>query len=176
MEKQVHKVGLGGGCHWCTEAVFQSLKGVRKVEQGYIASTGQETSYSEGVIVHFNPDTISLQILIQIHLHTHNSSSDHSMRDRYRSAVYVFSEAQAAEAQRILDMLCDDFDQPPITQVLPYKGFRASREAIRNYYYSDPERPFCKSFIDPKIQILIQKFSDQICRQKLPEASIVEKN
>ena len=57
--KKLDKIGLGGGCHWCTEAVFQSLKGVHLVEQGYIASEGIAASFSEAVIVHYNPDTVS---------------------------------------------------------------------------------------------------------------------
>ena len=60
------KIALGGGCHWCTEAVFQSLIGVHKVEQGFVASTDENTSFSEAVIVHFSPEAISLQTLIEI--------------------------------------------------------------------------------------------------------------
>ena len=83
------KIALGGGCHWCTEAVFQSLIGVERVEQGYVASTGNNNSFSEAVIVHFNTERISLKTLIEIHLHTHKSTSNHSLRERYRSAVYL---------------------------------------------------------------------------------------
>ena len=67
------KIALGGGCHWCTEAVFQSLKGVEKVNQGYVASTGENNWFSEAVIVHFNDEIITLKTLIEIHLHTHKS-------------------------------------------------------------------------------------------------------
>ena len=61
------QIGFGGGCHWCTEAVFASLKGVDRVEQGWIASYGDAESFSEAVIVTFNEEQIPLKDLIQIH-------------------------------------------------------------------------------------------------------------
>ena len=76
------KIGFGGGCHWCTEAVFQSLIGVETVEQGYIASEDDMTSFSEAIIVHFNQEEITLKALIEIHLFTHKSTSNHSMRSK----------------------------------------------------------------------------------------------
>lgn len=88
----MRKVGFGGGCHWCTEAVFQSLVGVIKVEQGFIAPLEVRNAFSEAVVVHFNQDEIGLKNLIEIHLRTHNSTSAHSMRDKYRSAIYAFDE------------------------------------------------------------------------------------
>ena len=84
MSSKIDQIALGGGCHWCTEAIFQSLIGVIKVEQGYVSSTGENSIFSEAVIIHFNAAKISLSNLIEIHLHTHNSISHHSMRDKYR--------------------------------------------------------------------------------------------
>jgi peptide-methionine (S)-S-oxide reductase len=73
-------VGLGGGCHWCTEGVFTSLIGITKVDQGWIASNSEHFSLYEAIEVYFDPAVISLSDLIEIHLHTHASSSNHSMR------------------------------------------------------------------------------------------------
>src|SRR3954451_12716902 len=85
-----NKIGFGGGCHWCTEAVFLSLKGVEQVEQGWIASQPPYDAFSEAVVVTYDPLVITLTDLITIHLHTHASTSNHSMRQKYRSAVYWF--------------------------------------------------------------------------------------
>ena len=153
------KIALGGGCHWCTEAVFQALKGVVKVEQGYVASVDSSTSFSEAVIIHFNEAIIALSVLIEIHLHTHKSTSNHSMRDKYRSAIYYFSEAQKKEATDILNGFKNTFEEEIITEVLPFSEFKASREAIQNYYKKNPEKPFCKQFINPKLELLVNKFS-----------------
>lgn len=155
------KIGFGGGCHWCTEAVFQSLRGVDRVEQGYVASEGVNSSFSEAVIVYFSSELISLQTLVQIHLHTHNSTSQHSMREKYRSAVYTFSEKQKEEADLILVQFQKEFDNALITEVLSFSEFKASREQITNYYYKNPEKPFCKSFIDPKLKVLLNRFSKE---------------
>lgn len=158
---KLQKIGLGGGCHWCTEAVFQSLKGVCKVEQGFIASTGAHTSFSEAVIVHFSEDAIGLSDIIAIHLHTHNSTSQHSMRNKYRSAVYVFAEAEVDHISNMLESLQKDFHKKLITQVLPFGAFKASDSQFHDYYITDPDRPFCKTHIAPKLQMLKTKFSKE---------------
>ncbi|UPS92184.1 peptide-methionine (S)-S-oxide reductase [Bizionia sp. M204] len=163
----IFKIALGGGCHWCTEAVFQSLKGVEKVEQGYVASIGEYESFSEAVIVHFNSNCVNLKTLINIHLLTHKSTVNHSMRNKYRSAVYTFSEAQHLEVAMLIESFQQDFDQKLVTQVLPFSDFKASREAIQNYYRKNPEKPFCETFINPKLKLLLQQFSTYTDQEKL---------
>lgn len=155
------KIGMGGGCHWCTEAVFQSLIGVNKVEQGYIASTGENSEFSEAVIVYFDNSLISLEKLIEIHLYTHKSTSNHSMRKKYRSAVYTFSKAQYHQVQNILKILQNQFDDPLVTAVLQFNSFKPSREELRDYYLKDPEKPFCKRFIVPKLHLLRKEFAEE---------------
>ena len=162
MNKRIHKIALGGGCHWCTEAVFQALNGVEKVEQGYVASAVPYDAFSEAVIVHFEPEIIPLEMLIEIHLHTHKSTSNHSFRSKYRSAVYFYSEEQKRDAQRIRAQLQEQFVQPLITQVLSFKHFQASRESLHDYYKSDPEKPFCKTYIAPKLQLLMQQYAKHL--------------
>ena len=165
--EMLQKIVFGGGCHWCTEAVFQSLIGVSKVEQGFVASTGDNNAFSEAVIVHFNSEEISLKSLIEIHLHTHKSTSNHAMRTKYRSAVYVFSEEQKMEAEQILESLQIQFENNLITKVLPFESFKASREQIQNYYYNNPEKPFCERFINPKMEVLLKRFSNYTNKNKL---------
>lgn len=161
------KIGLGGGCHWCTEAVFQSLKGVVKVEQGWIASEGEASTLSEAVIVNFNPSQISLEVLIEIHLHTHKSTSEHSMRMKYRSAIYYFDEEQQLKVAQFLNGFQDKFDNQLVTQVLPYLTFKPSGADIENYYFKNPKKPFCASFIDPKLKFLLSTFSIYTDKEKL---------
>lgn len=152
--KKLHKIGLGGGCHWCTEAVFQSLNGVTNVEQGYIASLQPHESLSEAVIVHYDPESIPLEDLIHIHLHTHKSTSPHSFRTKYRSAIYYFEDTNSDLILSILSNLQNEFELPLVTLVLPFASFVASREQIQNYYQKGPDRPFCKQYIHPKLQLL----------------------
>ena len=165
MDKLI-KIGFGGGCHWCTEAVFQSLKGVYKVDQGYIASDGKNHSFSEAVIVYFNPLEITLKSLIEIHLYTHKSTSNHRMRDKYRSAVYSFSNKQERDSKVIIENLQQEFDGQIITTVIPFLEFKASREAIQNYYQKHSDKPFCRNYINPKLEVLLQKFSETVIQEK----------
>ena len=163
----IKTAGFGGGCHWCTEAVFSSLKGVLSVKQGWISSIGDHASFSEGVIIEYDTDTITLDVLIAVHLYTHSSTSLHSMRDKYRSAIYTFNEADSDTALTAVEQLQSDFNSPIITQVLPYADFTINREELLNYYYSDPARPFCENYINPKLKMLMEKFSKEIDPAKL---------
>lgn len=151
------KIGFGGGCHWCTEAVFDSLNGVSMVEQGWIASETPHDSYSEAVIVHFDPVIISLEILIEIHLRTHSSSSSHSMRGKYRSAIYTFNKLQRNQA---LDFLLEkkQNERRIITQILPFKSFKESPEMYQGYYQKNKNKPFCTTYIDPKLRLIRERF------------------
>ncbi|MBT8300839.1 MAG: peptide-methionine (S)-S-oxide reductase [Maribacter sp.] len=161
------KIGFGGGCHWCTEAVFQSLSGVYQVDQGYIASTGENSNFSEAVIVHYNPKEINLQLLTEIHLRTHKSTVDYQLRSKYRSALYVFSAQQSEKATQIINSLQKDFDTKLITKVLSFHKYKPSQSRFANYYFSNPDKPFCKNHIDPKLNILLKLYSNQINSKKL---------
>jgi peptide-methionine (S)-S-oxide reductase len=163
----LQKIAIGGGCHWCTEAVFQSLRGVYKVEQGFAASKEENSTFSEAVIVHYNSNEIQLKHLINIHLYTHESTSEHSMRSKYRSAVYVFNEADKVFSAKILMELQTDFEKKIITQVLIFNAFKPSDEMFHDYYYSDKEKPFCKTYINPKLKLLLDKFSEHVNSNKL---------
>ena len=166
MKNNVLKIALGGGCHWCTEAVFQSLKGVEKVEQGYVASYGADSSFSEAIVIYYNT-SILLRDLIEIHLHTHQSSSHHSMRNKYRSAIYTFSEKQHKKVIHILNELQSQFENKLITKALSFSKFKASREEIQNYYLKKPNKPFCKKYINPKLQFLLNSYSSHIKKETL---------
>lgn len=155
----MERIGLGGGCHWCTEAVFQSLIGVAKVEQGFISPRGNDSSFSEAIIVHYDSSQIGLKDLIEIHLYTHKSTSDHSMRNKYRSAVYVFDAETMTKSESILKELQKEFEIPLITSVLYFGKFKPSNVQFQDYYYNNPEKPFCETYIAPKLRLLLNKFS-----------------
>lgn len=169
---EVDKVAFGGGCHWCTEAVYQSLIGVEKVEQGYVASTYENAQFSEAVIVHFNRECISLKTLIEIHLLTHASSSDHSMRTSYRSAVYTFGANHFTTVQNLLKGFQKNSQETIVTQVLPFDRFKPSRDQITNYYFKNPKKPFCVTYINPKLQLLLKRFPKVVDDKKVSELTI----
>lgn len=163
----IAKIGFGGSCHWCTEAIFSSIYGVEKVDQGWIRSTGENDSFSEAVIVHFDTTIIPVKTLIEIHLHTHSCSAAHNMRKKYRSAVYYFTTQQGIEVTGSIKQLQVDFDDKIITQVLPFVNFKLNQASFLDYYYSNPEKPFCENIINPKLRILLVKFPKQANQTKL---------
>ncbi|MBT8187820.1 MAG: peptide methionine sulfoxide reductase [Croceitalea sp.] len=156
------KIALGGGCHWCTEAVFQALEGVEQVDQGFVAQESDASSFSEAVVVHFDGHRIGLKDLIEIHLHTHNATANHSMRNKYRSAVYVFEEEDHRKAEMILNELQRDFKTPLVTKVLYFKAFKPSEVQFQNYYLGNPQKPFCERHIAPKLALLSERFSKHV--------------
>jgi peptide-methionine (S)-S-oxide reductase len=155
---EVQRIGFGGGCHWCTEAVFAALRGVIGVEQGFIRADAPDDNFSEAVLLTFQPDKISLGSLIEIHLRTHSSTSNHSMRSKYRSAVYVMDEVQADAARRVLIELGPGFDAPLVTRILPFRAFKASDERFQRYSEKNSGGPFCTTYIDPKLALLRKEF------------------
>lgn len=158
----ISKIGFGGGCHWCTEAVFSSLKGIEKVVQGWVKSTPPSDSYSEGVIVHYDAEKVTLATLLKIHLETHASTSNHSMRHKYRSAVYYFQTSEKEMLQGLLAELALSDHKNYITQVLPFAAFKENKEEYLQYYEKHKEAPFCKRYIDPKISYLADKYPHRI--------------
>lgn len=161
VNKGLERIGFGGSCHWCTEAVFQSIRGVDSVEQGWISPAGKQ-QFSEAVLVHFDPSLVSLEVLVTVHLHSHSSTSEHSMRGKYRSAVYVFSEVQADQVMKAMVPLRKEFGGSIITEILGFGEFKLNSEEFLDYYKTDPERPFCKNYIEPKLKLLLERFGSSV--------------
>lgn len=157
---ELTKIAFGGGCHWCTEAVFQSLIGVEKVEQGWVASNENNKNFSEAVIVQFDTSKIELKTLIEIYLLTHKITSNHSMRKKYRSAIYYFSDKHKLESKLQLRRLQSKFENKIITQVLVFQQFKPSSLEFQDYYKTNPEKPFCKTYIIPKLILLKKDFKE----------------
>ncbi len=147
----MQRIGFGGGCHWCTEAVFQSLRGVENAAQGFIASDPPDDGLSEAVMVTFDAEVADLRALILAHLLTHASTSDHKLRGKYRSAIYTFDPEQADQARKHLQDLSAETGTPFVTRILPHRSFKPSDERFHDYYAKDPGRPFCQTYIDPKL-------------------------
>ncbi len=153
------EAGFGGGCHWCTEGVFQALRGVAQVDQGFVQSDAPTDTWAEGVIVTFDPSVISLATLSEVHLRTHSAARARSPRSKYRSAIYIFAESQRPEADLAIARVADEMGKAVHTLVLPFRHFRASDARFQNYYRTDPSRPFCRRYIDPKLDYIRQHFS-----------------
>ena len=156
----MEKLAFGGGCHWCTEGVFQALRGVEKVDQGFVQSDAPADTWAEGVIVTFDPSVIQLATLSEVHLRTHSATRARSPRSKYRSAIYIFEDRQRHEAELAIAGFAHESGDAVHTVVLPFRSFKASDERYRNYYRTNPSRPFCRRYIDPKLDLIRLHFSE----------------
>ena len=150
------RMAFGGGCHWCTEAVFAALRGT-EVTQGYAASDPPDDAPSEAALVRWDERDVPLPVLVAIHLRTHASASDHQMRGKYRSAIYA-SEADADAARAALAAEARETG-PVVTRVLPLRAFTPSPPQFARYYETrGAEAPFCRTYIEPKLARLRREY------------------
>lgn len=156
----MEKIGFGGGCHWCTEGVFQALRGVIQVDQGFIRSEPPSDPWAEGVVVKFDPAIIGLATLAEVHLRTHSANGTYSPEGRYRSAIYIFEAEQRREVALTVARLAQERNEAARTLVLPFAGFKPSDARYHNYYSTDPNRPFCRRYIDPKLDYIRNNFAN----------------
>ncbi len=155
-------IGFGGGCHWCTEGVFQALRGVIQVDQGFIQSEAPSDTWAEGVIVTFDPAIIGLATLTEVHVRTHSANGTYSPEGRYRSAIYIFEADQRRAVARTIARFAQEMNEATRTLVLPFTGFKPSDARYHDYYRTDPNRPFCRRYIDPKLDYIRRHFADII--------------
>ena len=167
------KVVFGGGCFWCTEAIFQELEGVETVESGYsgggIANpTYREvcsgrTGHAEVVQVTFNPAALSYEDLLRIHLSTHNPTTLNrqgaDVGTQYRSIIFVSNEQQRTSAEKILAEMQEVYAQLIVTEIKNLEAFYRAAPEHQNFYRNNPEEGYCQAIIDPKLEKFRKLFS-----------------
>lgn len=168
----VETATFGGGCFWCTEAIFQELEGVEKVTSGYsggdteyptyAAVCSGDTGHAEVVQVHFNPQVISYADLLRVFLATHNPTSLNrqgaDVGTQYRSIILHHNDSQQRTAEEVIREMQTYFDTMIVTELVPYTTFYQAEENHQNYYRSNPERAYCLAVINPKLQKLRAQF------------------
>jgi len=161
---------LGGGCFWCTEAVFNEIKGVVNVEPGYsggkiasptyeIVSTGT-TGHAEVVQVTFNPSIITFREILDVFFATHDPTTLNRQGTdygtQYRSVIFYHNDEQKTIANLLIEELnkAKVFDAPIVTQVMPFEAFYKAEDYHKDFYKRNPRDPYCKLVITPKINKL----------------------
>ena len=164
---------FGGGCFWCTEAIFRRVRGVSAVESGYAGGASPapdydavcsgRTGHAEVVRVHFDPAQVGYEDLLRIHFGTHDPTTPNRQgADRgtqYRSIVLPANAAQEAAAHRVLAEVAPLFDAPVVTEVAPLAAFFAAEDYHQDYYAHNAAKPYCMAVIDPKLAKLRAKFA-----------------
>lgn len=165
----MEKMTLGGGCFWCTEAVFENIKGVEKIVSGYAGGTvpghptyreicSGLTGHAEVIQVSFDPSIISYKELLEIFMTTHDPTTlNQQGADRgtqYRSVIFYHDEDQHRTALEVLEELKKEFDDPIVTEVTKLPAFYEAEQEHQDYYRNNPSAGYCRVVISPKLQKL----------------------
>jgi peptide-methionine (S)-S-oxide reductase len=169
---------LGGGCFWCTDAVFSMLEGVQQVEPGYAGgsvpnptyeqvSTGT-TGHAEVVQLTFNPDVISFRQILEVFFAVHDPTTlnrqGSDIGTQYRSTILYHNDQQKAIAENLIGELEKEkaWNAPIVTEVQPFRAFYKAEEYHKNYFMKHPEQQYCQLVIAPKIEKLRKTFIQKL--------------
>jgi peptide-methionine (S)-S-oxide reductase len=169
---------LGGGCFWCTEAVYAMLEGIYDVRPGYSGGhvarptyeqvCGKKTGHAEVVQVEFDPRVISYREVLEVFFASHDpTTKDRQGNDtgpQYRSVILTHSDAQHATAESVIREFEAEkaFDAPIVTGVQPFDHFWPAEPEHLDYYRRNPLQPYCAYVISPKVSKVRKKFADRI--------------
>ena len=168
---------LAGGCFWCTEAVYQNLKGVSAVESGYIGGTVENPTYeqvcsgstghAEAIRITFDPDVISYGDLLDIAFATHDPTTlnrqGNDVGTQYRSAIFPHSPSQEAEARAAIARAQPDHAAPIVTMIEPLATWYPAEDYHQQYWDRVGDRnPYCMAVIPPKLAKLRKGFAARI--------------
>lgn len=177
MNKNIQIATVGGGCFWCTEAVFLEVKGVEKVVSGYTGGnapgkpTYREvcsglTGHAEVVQVTFDADIISYEDILVIFMTTHDPTQLNrqgaDVGTQYRSVIYYHNEAQYTTAKKVLADLTPVFEATIVTEVSPLDIFYEAEDQHQDYYRNNQSQGYCSFVITPKLQKLRKLHADKL--------------
>lgn len=162
---------LAGGCFWCTEAIFQRLKGVESVTSGYTGGSSEKPNYhqiamgntghTEAIQIIYNPRIISFEKLLEIFFALHDSTTLNrqgaDVGTQYRSAIFYHDKEQKQAAQNAKTNV-----ENSTTEITPFTKFYKAEEEHKNYYDANRSQPYCQIVIDPKITKLYEEFKNEV--------------
>lgn len=175
MKSTTELATFGSGCFWCTEAVFQNVRGVWSVVSGYAGGSMDHPTYeqvssgnsghAEVVQIEFDPIVVSFEQLLEIFFLTHNPTTlnrqGNDIGTQYRSVIFTHSEQQKNAAERVKSRLESEhvFDDPIVTEIVPFGKFFKAEDYHQDYFANNPDQPYCQAVINPKLAKLRQKFA-----------------
>ena len=168
-------ITLGGGCFWCTEAVFERVRGISHVQSGYCNGAVPQPSYeqvctgrtghNEVVRLTFDPAVISTQQILEIFFAIHDPTTPNRQGNdvgtQYRSGIYFHTSEQQQVAQAMLEQLAQDrvFDAPLTTELAPEQNFWPAENYHHQYYARNPGQGYCAAVVGPKVAKFRQTFT-----------------
>ncbi|BAO56510.1 peptide-methionine (S)-S-oxide reductase MsrA [Nonlabens marinus] len=167
---------LAGGCFWCTEAVFQRVKGVTSVEPGFCGGNIKNppyrevvqgrTGHAEAIRIVYDESIVSYSNLLEVFMATHDPTTlnrqGYDIGSHYRSAIFYVNEEQEKIARDYVEDLEEsgEFDDPIVTEIAPGSAFYPAEKHHENYYNNNRDQDYCQIIIDPKIRKLLSKHAD----------------
>jgi len=161
-------VAFGGGCFWCTEAVFLQLNGVISVTSGYAGGTTErptyeevctgKTGHAEVIKVEYDPSVISFRKLLEVFFSAYDPTTPNrqgaDVGTQYRSMILYASDAERREAEQCLAELtaAQKFEKPIVTEIKPLAAFYPAEAYHRNFYAQNPEETYSRAVIAPKLE------------------------
>lgn len=167
---------LGGGCFWCTEAVYLEVRGVTKVESGYTGGaqpnptyeqvcTG-ETGHAEVVRLEFDPAEVSYRDLLEIFFTIHDPTTlnrqGNDVGTQYRSSIFYQSPEQEATARQVMAEMAHVWDAPLVTELAPAAPFFKAEDYHQNYFAQHPLQGYCAFIVAPKVAKFRKTYADKL--------------
>ena len=169
---------FAGGCFWCTEPVFSQLKGVSKVESGYIGGhtanptykdiCNGDTGHAEGIKITFDADIVSYDVLLEIFLVSHDPTTPNRQGNdigtQYRSAIFCLDDAQMAAAKAMIEAFNAQhiYSAPIVTEVNGASQFYPAEDYHQYYFDKNPANPYCMAVAAPKAAKIRAKYAQLI--------------
>ncbi|HSW89327.1 MAG TPA: peptide-methionine (S)-S-oxide reductase MsrA [Patescibacteria group bacterium] len=167
---------FGGGCFWCTEAIFQRLRGVVSVIPGYAggdmdnpnyeAVSDGDTGHAEMIRIEFDPSVISYEQLLDVFWHTHDPTTRNQqgadIGEQYRSVVLFANEEQKRAAEKSKQDLANsgEYEKPIVTEIRPFEKFFEAENYHHDYYEKHKEAPYCQIVINPKLEKFKKRYKE----------------
>ena len=173
---QLETIVLGGGCFWCTEAVFDRVQGVTDVESGYSnghvespsyedVCTG-ETGHNEVVKLTFDRAQISLREILEIFFAVHDPTTlnrqGNDVGTQYRSGIYYGSDEQRQVAQGVIDEAAKSHDAPIVTELIPLSNYWPAEDYHQDYFLKHPDQGYCAFVVGPKVAKFQKTFAGRV--------------
>jgi peptide methionine sulfoxide reductase msrA/msrB len=174
--EKIETATFGGGCFWCTEAIFESLKGVKSVVSGYSGGSLKNPTYkqicsgttghAEVVQIQFDPSLISFEDLASIHILSHDPTTLNRQGadegTQYRSVIFFHSDAQKISSKKVIESLKKEFKNPIVTEVSAFTEFYPAENYHQDYFKNNPDQPYCQVVISPKLKKFREKFQGKL--------------
>ena len=178
MNPKTEKATLGGGCFWCTEAVFLGLKGVESVTPGYSGGhiknpayrevTTGRTGHAEVIQITFDPSVVSFAEILEVFFMTHDPTTLNrqgaDIGTQYRSAIFFHTPEQKNIAEEVIVKLEKEkvYKDPIVTEVTAFSNFYEAEDYHKNYFARNPDQPYCQFVVAPKVEKFRKIFRDKM--------------